>query len=54
MWCAAVPNAPPEDNFDAAYRHYLDILWSGRRDSNPRPSPWQLKETQLPYLRLCK
>jgi hypothetical protein len=20
---------------------YLDFLWSGRRDSNPRPSPWQ-------------
>jgi len=32
--------------------------WSGRRcrrrDSNPRPSPWQIKRAQLPYLHLCK
>jgi len=32
----------------------VKAFWSGRRDSNPRPSPWQTKETQLPYLHLCK
>ena len=24
-----------------SHRRDLDFLWSGRRDSNPRPQPWQ-------------
>jgi putative transposase len=24
-----------------AARRQRDLTWSGRRDSNPRPSPWQ-------------
>jgi hypothetical protein len=26
---------------DPNLSRYLDFLWSARRDSNPRPSPWQ-------------
>jgi TetR/AcrR family transcriptional regulator len=34
-----------------------EILWSGRRDSNPRPSPWQPWQGDCPqasYLDFCK
>jgi hypothetical protein len=41
MWCATVPDAPREADFGLSHRHDLDFLSSGRRDSNPRPSPWQ-------------
>jgi len=43
MWCAALLKSPPRGQFGPSHGHYLDFLWSGRRDSNPRPSPWQRK-----------
>jgi hypothetical protein len=41
MWCIALADATREADLDPSQRHYLDFIWSGRRDSNPRPSPWQ-------------
>jgi len=41
MWCTAPLDAPREADFSPSYGRDLDFLWSGRRDSNPRPSPWQ-------------
>ena len=41
MWCGAVPEAPREAEIDPSNRPDLDFYRSGRRDSNPRPSPWQ-------------
>jgi len=32
---------PRKANFSPSHHRYLGFLWSGRRDSNPRPSPWQ-------------
>ncbi len=31
--------------------HVLGRLWSGRRDSNPRPQPWQGCALPLSYAR---
>jgi len=41
MWCAAPLDAPRGADFSPSHVRDLDFLWSGRRDSNPRPSPWQ-------------
>jgi hypothetical protein len=30
----------------------LILLWSGRRDSNPRPRPWQGRALPLSYTRI--
>ncbi len=32
---------------------YLGTLWSGRRDSNSRPSPWQGDALPLSHFRIC-
>ena len=34
------------------HRHNYQICWSGRRDSNPRPLPWQGSILPLNYFRL--
>jgi len=41
MWCTAPLAAPRGADFSPSHGRDLDFLWSGRRDSNPRPSPWQ-------------
>jgi hypothetical protein len=48
MWCGAVPEAPREAEFDLSHRPDQDVSWSGRRDSNPRPSPWQIRRGPTP------
>jgi hypothetical protein len=40
MWCAQL-GCSTREAFNSSRRRDLVILWSGRRDSNPRPSPWQ-------------
>ena len=42
MWCTAPLDAPRGADFGPSHGRDLDFLWSGRRDSNPRPSPWQV------------
>jgi hypothetical protein len=45
------------DNLSAHKRRrrwHLPFLESGRRDSNPRPSPRQSIEARAAYLQLCK
>jgi len=39
--CGARPDSPQAAVFRPSHCYNLDFLWSGRRDSNPRPSPWQ-------------
>ena len=45
MWCKC--GAPRSRTcherpiFSPSHHRYLGFLWSGRRDSNPRSSPWQ-------------
>ena len=41
MWCTASLDAPRGTDFSPSRGRDLDFLLSGRRDSNPRPSPWQ-------------
>src|ERR1700733_6648683 len=33
---------------------FIDEIWSGRRDSNPRPQPWQGCALPLSYTRVLK
>ena len=33
--------------------NYIRIKWSGRRDSNSRPSPWQGDALPLSHFRIC-
>src|ERR1039458_10186974 len=47
MWCTAPLDAPRGADFSPSHGRDLDFLWSGRRDSNPRPSPWQGDLAQL-------
>src|ERR1039458_2932972 len=47
MWCTAPLDAPRGADFSPSHGRDLDFLWSGRRDSNPRPSPWQRYLAQL-------
>ena len=55
---AASPALPRNGNDKAAFRRpvrtYSDIekIWSGRRDSNPRPRPWQGRALPLSYTRI--
>ena len=41
MWYIPPSDASRGADFDPSHRRDLDFLWSGRRDSNPRPQPWQ-------------
>ena len=44
----------PKDNVVALFRTYdfIEKIWSGRRDSNPRPQPWQGCALPLSYTRI--
>src|ERR1700683_1597871 len=41
MWCGPLSPALIRAGFNPSTRPDLGFFWSGRRDSNPRPSPWQ-------------
>ena len=52
MWCAAPLDAPRGADLSPSHIPDLDFLWSGRRDSNPRPSPWQGDALPLSHVRV--
>jgi hypothetical protein len=54
MWCKPPSETVQWAGFGPSHRRYLDFLWSGRRDSNPRPSPWQYYGAHFIYLAFCK
>ena len=41
MWCRWADDGQPSRLWTHRQRYYQGFFWSGRRDSNPRPSPWQ-------------
>src|SRR5690606_34154099 len=51
--CASTCSATPAimNKIQKIYVQYLDKLESGRRDSNPRPPPWQGDVLPLNYFR---
>ena len=50
--CRAVPTAAPEGGHISHFN--IEVIWSGRRGSNPRPRPWQGRALPLSYTRIRK
>src|SRR5690349_4648532 len=46
-WCRPAPGGPLHEHANKAR-----VKWSGRRDSNPRPRPWQGRALPLSYTRV--
>src|SRR3712207_3385463 len=48
----AAPVPPPPEKQEAPWFPRGPLIWSGKRDLNPRPSPWQGDALPLSYSRI--